>query len=218
MKEKEQNGSNVILGLIKFIRYPGGKQRLLTHLDYYLPNSAEIQGTYIEPFVGGGSVFFSINPKKAILSDINEELIDLFRGIRYAPRKIWKIYTSFPSTKEGYYAIRDEFNCKGLIPKAARILFLNRTCFKGMWRHNSQGKFNIGYGGQDRRWVINEDDIIEVSKRLKGVKLYCTDFQKIIDNSQKGDFLFLDPPYKPNKMMCSNEHYSHGFFSFDDHI
>ncbi len=206
------------MGRIKFIRYPGGKQRLLNHLLLYLPTAVEIQGRYIEPFVGGGSVFFSINPKNAILSDINKELIDLFRGIRYAPKKIWELYSNFPSTKVGYYKIRDDFNYIDLISRAARTLFLNRTCFKGMWRHNSQGKFNIGYGGQDRRWVICEEDIKEVSNRLKGVKLLYSDFQEIIDNSKKGDFIFLDPPYKPNEIECLNEHYSYGCFTFEDHI
>lgn len=205
------------MGQINFIRYPGGKQRLLDYFLQYLPSSNEIKGKYIEPFVGGGSVFFSINPKKAILSDINNELIELYKGIRYAPRQIWKLYSQFPSTKEGYYYIRDEYNCSKLIPKAARILFLNRTCFKGMWRHNSKGKFNIGYGGQDRRWVINEDDLREVSLRLKEVELICSDFQVIIDNSKKNDFIFLDPPYKPNEIECKNEHYTYGLFTFENH-
>jgi len=202
----------------KFLRYPGGKQRLLNYIIPHLPASDSITNNYIEPFVGGGAVFFAINPVRAILSDINHELIMLYRGIKYAPRKVWKQYSSFPSTKEGYYTIRDEFTCNRLISRAARILYLNRTCFKGMWRHNSKGEFNIGYGGQDRRWVINEKDLVEVSKRLKKVELLCADFEKVINSSAAGDFIFLDPPYKPHEKECVNEHFTYGRFTFQDHI
>jgi len=202
---------------LKFIRYPGGKQRLLDYLLPYLPTNNQIPGIYIEPFLGGGAIFFAINPLKAILSDLNDELMDLYRGIKYAPRKIWKLYYNFPSTKIGYYDIRDNFQCKRLVSRAARTLFLNRTCFKGMWRHNSKGEFNIGYGGQDRRWVIGENDLVEVSCRLKQATLYCSDFEKIINLSNEKDFIFLDPPYKPHEKECINEHFTNGKFTFEDH-
>ena len=185
---------------IKLIRYPGGKQRIISHILPYLPSNDQIKGFFIEPFVGGGSTFFALDPKRSRLSDINPELITLYRGIRKNPEEIWEIYKNFPSTKKGYYEIRGmKLYNKDTLFKAARILYLNRTCFKGMWRHNSRGEFNIGYGGQDRRWVICKEDMIEVSNRLKKAVLKCSDFEIIINNAKQNDFIFLDPPYRPGE-------------------
>lgn len=200
-----------------FLRYPGGKQRQLSFFDHLLPIRSQILGTYVEPFVGGGSVFFHVNPKFALLSDKNRELIDLYIGIRDFPEETWKIYSQFPSTKKGYYDVRDSsINDLNLPQRAARTLFLNRTCFKGMWRHNSHGKFNIGYGGQDRRWVISKDRLYEVSEHLSRAKLKCCDFEQVINKCVEGDFLFLDPPYCPGEKEQRNSHYTFDSFSFED--
>jgi DNA adenine methylase len=204
--------------VINFIRYPGGKQKLLNFIIPFLPARELIKGIYIEPFVGSGAVFFALNPNRAILSDINPELIDLYHGIRLYPHKVWKIYSSFPKTKAAYYKIRaiDSVKMK-LAFRAARTLYLNRTCFKGMWRHNANGIFNVGYGGQDRRWVISEDILKEVSDRLKSAQIKCSDFEDIINNSTKDDFIFVDPPYSPGKSNMNNSHYRFGKFTFSEY-
>lgn len=206
---------------VRFVRYPGGKQRLLVYLMKHLPQSQAIEGRYIEPFVGGGSVFFAIKPRQAILSDINLELITLYRGLRRSPTKVWEIFQSYPASKQDYYEIRNLCHTilkeKNLAERAARTLYLNRTCFKGMWRHNSSGQFNVGYGGQDRRWVVSHRSLLEISRRLKNVTLKCNDFGKIIDQSIDGDFIFLDPPYRPNQKELLNDHYVASRFSFQDH-
>ena len=200
---------------INFIRYPGGKQRLLNYIIPLLPSREQIKGRFIEPFVGSGAVFFALNPKCALLADINPELIDLYRGIRHSPSKVWEIYKSFPKTKKAYYEIRAiKVNRKDLAFKAARTLYLNRTCFKGMWRHNSNGEFNVGYGGQDRRWVISLETLKEVSNRLKHVVLKCSDFEQTINESKEGDFIFADPPYRPGERELFNSHYIYGKFCF----
>lgn len=203
---------------LKFVRYPGGKNRFLPSIIPQLPSRENIKGNYVEPFVGSGSVFFSINPKKAILSDTNQELIELYRGIKNYPDKVWKIFAKFPATKNSYYQTRDMKTEKYSLPyRAARILYLNRTCFKGMWRYNQNGEFNVGYGGQDRRWVIDNENLVEVSKRLRNVSLKIKDFEEVIDNCSKGDFLFLDPPYSSGKMETTHYHYSTNQFKFEDH-
>lgn len=201
---------------INVVRYPGGKQRLINFIIDFIPKQFYKSGMYTEPFVGGATVFFTLNPKKALLSDINSELIDLYRGLKKDPIKIWRLYRSFPSTKKAYYKIRDSADTLDLIERAARILYLNRTCFKGMWRHNSQGKFNIGYGGQDRRWVISKEILIAASNRLRRAFLKNVDFEKTIDECSKGDFIFLDPPYKPGRKELTNSHYTYNKFTFDD--
>lgn len=201
------------------LRYPGGKQRQITYFDHLLPDATSITGRYIEPFVGGGAVFFHINPSVALLSDKNPELIDLYTGIRDYPDAVWGLYHTFPGTKRGYYKIRDYSTDELTLPqRAARTLYLNRTCFKGMWRHNAQGKFNVGYGGQDRRGVLSKERLFEVSLHLSRATLRCCDFEPIIDSCQAGDFLFLDPPYRPGEKDQINDHYTFGKFRYDDQI
>jgi DNA adenine methylase len=201
-----------------FLRYPGGKGRMLEFLIQHLPSSSVIKGKYIEPFVGGGSVYFSIQPKKAILSDANQDLIDLYLGIQKDAKNVWKNFVRFGRTKSEYFRVRDVYSPRGLAQKAARVLFLNRTCFKGMWRHNSSGNFNVGYGGQDRRWVINQENLLQVKNTIQQVKLLCCDFEEIIDNANESDFIFSDPPYRPNEKEQLHSHYVGKKFTFDDHI
>lgn len=203
---------------IRLLRYPGGKQRKLHWIMEHLPSREEISGYFIEPFVGSAAVFFSLNPKKGILADMNSELVTLYRGVRRDPIKVWEIFRSLPSTKRDYYRIRDTTNWPSdLASQAARTLYLNRTCFKGMWRHNSDGQFNVGYGGQERRWVINKQTLVEVSKRLSRSLLRTSDFEDIVDLSTEHDFVFLDPPYRPGERELLHAHYIHSKFTRADH-
>lgn len=204
---------------MKFLRYPGGKRRLLFFLANFLPHGENIKGRYIEPFVGGGCVFLHVQPKRAILSDLNGELINLYKGIRNYPHRVWETFKSFPGGREAYYQIRDE-QCedKPLYYRAARTLYLNRTCFKGMWRHSPDGTFNVGYGGEARRWVITHKNIIELSKTLRNAILIMSDFSPILDQCSDGDFIFLDPPYEPGEKEMSEAHYINGRFTFEDQI
>jgi len=173
----------------------------------------------VEPFVGGGSFFFSSKPRWALLSDLNAELIDLYLGIRRHPTTVWRVFRKFPSTKRAYYQIRKRRPCDlHLSERAARTLYLNRTCFKGMWRHNQNGEFNIGYGGQDRRWVITGARLLQVSRMLQRASLRCADFEPVLEACKEGDFIFLDPPYRPGRRDMVHDHYSGGKFTFDDHI
>lgn len=203
---------------VNLLRYPGGKQRLWDHMKQHLPPAESIRGRFVEPFVGGGAVFFALRPSRALLADINLELMDLYRGIRRYPNHVWSIFCQFPPTKEAYYKVRDLHHDELDLPtRAARTLYLNRTCFKGMWRHNSEGEFNIGYGGQDRRWVISQEDMVYVSKRLWSASLKCCDFEEVIDACKDEDFIFVDPPYRPGEREMIHAHYRYGRFSFNDH-
>ncbi len=204
---------------MKFLRYPGGKSKLLSYLVNHLPTKKDIKGTYIEPFVGGGSVFFHMNPDNALVSDLNSELITLYKGIKLYPHKVWETFESFPSGKTAYYEIRNKgTEGKHLYYKAARTLYLNRTCFKGMWRHNSNGDFNVGYGGEERRWVITHQNIIELSKIFRKAEILNNDFEEVILNASKNDFIFLDPPYKPGEKDLNGLHYLNGKFLFDEQV
>jgi DNA adenine methylase len=204
---------------IRFLRYPGGKNRMLFFLSPLLPDCNTINGRYIEPFIGGGSIFLHIRPQEALLSDLNKELIDLYRGIRNYPHRVWEIFANFPQGREAYYRIRnDTLKDKPLYYRAARTLYLNRTCFKGMWRHNACGQFNVGYGGEQRRWVVTHKNLTELSLILRKATLVHSDFELILKCCNDGDFVFLDPPYKPGERELSEAHYNNGKFSFTDQI
>lgn len=206
-----------ITSITTFLRYPGSKRRMLDFLGGHLPSAASISGRFIEPFVGGGAIYFHLQPRSALLGDINRELIELYRGIQRSPRRVWQIYCSYPNTKKAYRQIRDcDPKTCTFLQRAARSLYLNRTCFKGMWRHNLDGKFNIGYGGQSRRWAIRRRDLIEISERLRKAAITCSDFEPIIAKAKPNDYLFLDPPYRPGQREQLHQHYS-GKFSFEDH-
>lgn len=199
------------------LRYPGGKQRYVSYFAHLFPVDPQSIRTYVEPFLGGGSVFFHVNPERAVLSDINRELIDLYLGIRKNPDIVWELYSRYPANKKGYYKIRSQnHDDLHLLERAARTLYLNRTCFKGMWRHNNNGEFNVGYGGQERRWVIGSDDLHEVAQRLQRAVLLCRDFEESIASCREGDFLFLDPPYRPGEREQLHAHYMFGEFTFEE--
>lgn len=152
-----------------------------------------------------------------MLSDLNAELIDLYLGVKRDPHAVWKTYSDFPNTKEAYYVARSlDPQSLSLETRAARLLFLNRTCFKGMWRHNSAGEFNVGYGGQDRRWVMTAQDLCTVAERLSTTELRCADFEEIVDNALEGDLIFADPPYRRGQREQLHEHYIGGRFKFED--
>jgi DNA adenine methylase len=203
---------------LAFLRYPGGKSRIADFLIEQLTGTKTAGRRLVEPFVGSGSFFFAANPKSALLADINPELIDLYRGIRRDPEAVWRRFRKFPSNKRAYYKIRSWSSTElDVSTRSARTLYLNRTCFKGMWRHNAQGHFNIGYGGQDRRWVIHRRDLVLVSQRLRKAVVRQADFEETIDQSGCSDFVFVDPPYRPGAREMVHDHYRFGKFSFLEH-
>lgn len=204
---------------ITFLRYAGSKRRLPGYIKEYLQPPNLIPGKYIDPFVGGGGVFLSLDFNKALLSDINRGLMDLYRAIKQDPVGVWSIFEGYPSTKHDYYRIRNDKKVDqlDLIARAARTLYLNRTCFRGWWRYNTQGQFNVGYGGQGRRWAITKDDLITVSRKLTNVTLQDGDFENVINSSQSGDFVFADPPYQPGERGMSHEHYVYSRFGYDSY-
>ncbi len=199
------------------LRYPGGKQRQVHSFAELLPLSTSFSGRYFEPFLGAGAVFFFLEPRQAILSDINPELIELYEGIRDAPLEVWQLFRAFPSDERTYYEIRAwQPNELSSPMRAARLLYLNRTCFRGMWRYNAKGQFNIAYGWEDRRKTIDQESLLEVSRRLQNCILKCADYETMIEMAQQGDFIFLDPPYQPNQESVQHAHYFFGSFDFGE--
>ena len=176
------------------LKWAGGKRQMLKEL---LPLVPEYKGKYIEPFVGGGAMFFALEPEKAILSDCNEELIHLYKTIRLKANLVIEELKQMHNSEEDYYRIR-ELNWRELsdTAAAARMIYLNKTGFNGLYRVNRQGGFNVPYGKNERTQFCNEEQILKAAKVLKKKKLLCGDYKKILKkHAEPGDFIFLDPPY-----------------------
>lgn len=195
-----------------FIKWAGGKRWFVSKYNYLLPDD---YNTYIEPFLGGGAVFFYLEPEKAILNDINGELIITYKTIKKSPKELinkLKMHSNMHN-KEYYYKIRSK-EYKNDIDIAARMIYLNRTCFNGIYRVNPSGNFNVPIGSYNS--VIREDDNFEKrSKLLKNAKLTNYDFEKVIEMAKKDDFIFCDPPYaiEENNHFVS---YTKNLFSYND--
>lgn len=188
-----------------FIKWVGGKNQLLSQLDPLFPVKF---GTYFEPFLGGGAVFYHLQPKKAYLNDVNETLIETYRHIKTDPKKIIKELSSLqkkyyavdPASRESfYYEIRDKYNKSkpADLKRSVYFLFLNKTAFNGIHRENSKGGFNVPFGKYAKPTIVDPEAINSVSEMLKQVELTNTDFQSAVKKAKKGDFVYFDPPYHP---------------------
>lgn len=197
-----------------FLKWAGGKKWFISHYGKLFPKTYD---RYIEPFLGGGIVFFYLEPQKALLNDINKELIITYKVIKNDPNNLLEILKKMEKKhcKEYYYKIRETKPTED-IKIAARMIYLNHTCFNGIYRVNPRGEFNVPIGTLNN--VIRDNDNYEKrSKLLKNVKFYNDDFEYIIDKAAKGDLLFCDPPYaiKEGNVFVS---YNKKDFMFDDQI
>ncbi|UZE93715.1 MAG: Dam family site-specific DNA-(adenine-N6)-methyltransferase [Candidatus Pacearchaeota archaeon] len=187
-----------------FLKWAGGKKRLIKDIERSLPKKID---RYFEPFLGAGAIFFYIkqkyNPKFCVISDINKDLIDTFKAVIDNPKELIKFLKYFKknNSKEFYYRVRDKFN-KGKfkqIQKSAAFIYLNKTCYNGLYRVNSKGGFNVPYGKYKNPEIFNEKTIMFASRLLKNVRIKCQNYEKIKDYIRKNDFVYLDPCYDPLK-------------------
>ncbi len=190
----------------KFVKWAGGKGQLLEQFEPLFPKKFN---RYLEPFVGSGAVFFYIiqkfNPSEIIISDINEELINAYETIRGDVERLiielkqHKEYHMVEGKK--YYLTIRATNPKELpsLERAARFIYLNKTCFNGLYRVNSKGKFNVPMGSYKNPDIVQEDRLRLVSELLKNVTIKVMSFEKVVNLANKGDFIYFDPPYYPLK-------------------
>ncbi len=198
-----------------FIKWAGGKRWLLAH-KALLPRS--IEGRYIEPFLGGGAVFFHLKPVSAILSDLNPRLIETYKAITEDPAAISSRLKCYQErhTKEFYYQERSKCYLEE-IERAAQFLYLNRTCFNGLYRENLSGKFNVPIGTKTQV-VLPEDDFEGAAAILRQAELKVSDFEEVIDQSRSGDFLFIDPPYTTAHNFNGFVKYNQKIFCWEDQV
>lgn len=203
-----------------FVKWAGGKTRLLGQFRNLFPRKIE---RYLEPFVGSGAVFFYIkkhyNTKEVVLSDVNKELINCYKIVRDKPNELiesLKLHMA-NHNEEYYYRMRNnEPNDITDVGNAARFIYLNKTCFNGLYRVNSKGKFNVPIGKYKRPNIVNEQSTREASRILAGVELKALPFEKTSSLARGGDFVYFDPPYLPLSKTSSFTGYTNNSFSEHD--
>ncbi|MCO7126118.1 Dam family site-specific DNA-(adenine-N6)-methyltransferase [Sporolactobacillus shoreicorticis] len=196
-----------------FLRWAGGKTWLVKYLEEILLDKSF--NNYHEPFLGGGAVFLAVaDPKRAFLSDLNEELVNTYVEVRDNPFEVISILKHYENTKEFYYRIREK-NFTDAVQRAARFIFLNQTSYNGLYRVNQKGEYNVPYGFRSKNF-LEEEKIILASKKLQNADIICADFTCIKENISEGDLVFLDPPYTVSHNNNGFIKYNQQLFSLED--
>lgn len=215
-----------------FVKWAGGKRGLIDKFEEggYFPKQFN---NYFEPFLGGGAVFFHIcknyNPEQCILSDVNSDLIETYRVIKSKVEDLIQILSSVKKEYEDaqdqekfYYGIRDEFNELKLgdnsnkVRKTALFIFLNKTCYNGLYRVNKKGEFNVPFGRYKNPSIFNVTNLRNVSELLEADELLNEDFEKAVEGAEKGDFIYFDPPYAPLTKTADFTSYTKEDFGLDE--
>lgn len=207
-----------------FTKWTGGKRKLIPKLKELMP---EIYGNYYEPFIGGGALFFELSPRVAIINDFNEELINCYIQIKENPIKLIEILKIHKekNSKEYYLEIRgldrtDKFKELSKVEKAARIMYMLRVNFNGLYRVNSKNQFNVPYGNYANPKIVDEELINNISNYLNTYDITITsgDFEDSVSTVKEGDFVYFDPPYIPLNETSSFTSYTHEGFSYEDQV
>lgn len=205
-----------------FLKWAGGKRQLLPELQKYFPNPRQYK-TYLEPFLGGGALLFALQPKQAIVNDSNAELVNCYLTVRDAVEELIVVLSQHRNTAEYYYEVRDwdrspDFYKKPAVERAARIIYLNKTCYNGLFRVNSQGQFNVPFGRYTDPNIVDEGVLRAVSIYLNEaqVAILNGDFANAVKEAKHGDFIYFDPPYDPVSDTASFTGYDINGFGKDE--
>lgn len=199
------------------VKWAGGKTQLLTEL---IPRMPEYPGKYIEPFFGGGALFFAMSPSEAVIADSNPELINVYQEVADHCEDVIDRLKLYENTEEMFYDVRQQdWESLDKTEAAARFIYLNKTCFNGLYRVNRKGQFNVPYGKYKRPNICDEETIRAASKILQNAVIICGDYLEVLRKYAKpGDFVFLDPPYIPVSDYADFKRYTKEQFYEDDHV
>lgn len=199
------------------LKWPGGKRWLFSRLAPLFDGGFD---RYVEPFAGAAASFFSLRPKNALLADTNKELMECYTALKTDAPSVWKRLVahqaSHTADENYYYRVRSS-SPTSLVGRAARLIYLNRTCFNGIYRVNRNGIFNVPKGTKDTV-VFPDDDFAEISKILRAAQLRAQDFEKTLLRCGAGDIVFVDPPYTVKHNLNGFIKYNEKIFSWDDQI
>ncbi len=196
-----------------FVKWVGGKRQLLTQfrrLNLYPPEHFNPEtGNYFEPFVGGGAVFFDLLPNNGYLSDLNEELVITYNVIKGDVEALILSLKRHKVDKEYFLKIRAQDTSKlSNLQIASRFIYLNKTCFNGLYRVNRKGQFNVPYGKNKNPLICDETNLRKVSNALKCIEIRHQDYKAVLKKAKKGDFVYFDPPYYPVSKTASFTSYT----------
>lgn len=199
------------------LKWAGGKTQMLGDL---LPKVPSSYGKYIEPFFGGGAMFFALQPEQAVIADSNPELINLYRQVSDNVDDVICQLKKYENTQEMFYAVRgQDWTMLPEAEAAARTIFLNKTCFNGLYRVNKNGQFNVPFGKYKNPKICDEDGLKAASAALKKAEIVCGDYLFVLDHyAQPGDLVFLDPPYLPISEYSDFKRYTKEQFYEEDHV
>lgn len=202
-----QSGSGTVSGTVSkvarsqvfprpFLKWAGGKGQLLEQYSAFIPRNF---ATYYEPFLGGGAIFFHLQPQHGVLMDINPELVNVYACVRDDVEAVIAILHVHQEhhCECYYYDLRSQHHLIG-IERAARLIYLNKTCYNGLYRENSKGQFNVPMGRYRKPTICNPVLLRSVSQALKSAKIYLASFTQVLENAISAqDFVYFDPPYYP---------------------
>jgi DNA adenine methylase len=199
-----------------FLKWAGGKTQLLPHLIHRIPNSFN---RYIEPFIGGGALFFALQPRISLLADCNPELISCYQVVRSDVDALIEELKGFRYEKEMYYEVREwdrkpDFGQMSRVKRAARLIYLNKTCFNGLYRVNSKGHFNVPFGSYSDPTIVDPENLKACSTVLQRAIIQSSNFEQVLEIAEAGDFVYFDPPYAPTSDTADFTSYSKD--GFDD--
>ena len=199
------------------LKWAGGKTQMLEDL---LPKVPSSYGRYIEPFFGGGAMFFALQPEQAVIADSNPELINLYRQVANHVDDVICQLKKYENTQEMFYAVRgQDWTMLPEAEAAARTIFLNKTCFNGLYRVNKKGQFNVPFGKYKKPKICDEEGLKAASAALKKAEIVCGDYLLVLEHyAQPGDFVFLDPPYLPISEYSDFKRYTKEQFYEEDHV
>jgi len=195
-----------------FLKWAGGKRQLLPFLKTHLPSR---YNTYYEPFIGAGALLFDLQPAKAVINDVNPELINCYHVIKDLSTDLVEDLKKHQNTKAHFYKTREldrseAYQLLSPVERASRIIYLNKTCFNGLFRVNRQGQFNVPFGRYKNPNIINAGTIQSISRYLNtaDITILNTDFARTVETAKRGDFIYFDPPYDPLSETSSFTGYS----------
>ncbi|HEP1800538.1 TPA: DNA adenine methylase [Streptococcus suis] len=207
-----------------FTKWTGGKRQLLPVIKSLMPDN---YNSYFEPFIGGGAVFFELIPKKAIINDFNSELINCYRQIKDNPQKLIELLNKHQenNSKEYYLELRavdrdNRINKMTDVERAARIMYMLRVNFNGLYRVNSKNQFNVPYGRYKNPKIVDSELILSISQYLNknNIEILTGDFEKAVEDVGAGDFVYFDPPYIPLSETSAFTSYTHEGFSYEEQV
>lgn len=210
--------------VLPFMKWVGGKRQIIGPIEKLMPRNLK-RYTYVEPFVGGGAVFFHLQPRNAVINDYNAELINVYRVVRDNPAELLADLRKHRNEREYFYQIRGLDRTGGFgdidcVQRASRCIYLNKTCFNGLYRVNRAGEFNTPFGRYVRPNIVNEAVIMAVSEFLNAnnIEIRCGDYDEILDAAGENSFVYLDPPYHPVSDSSSFTSYIQGGWTDSDQI